>query len=66
MPHRAAEAEEKLPDETASRIVTYNIAHNKAFLNLDMRAYTGQGLHVLIQHVLMQHVLIQHVLIQKR
>ena len=34
-------------DEEAMRIV-YNIIHNKAFVNLNMRAYTGKELDVLI------------------
>jgi hypothetical protein len=35
------------PEEEAKRVV-YNIIHNKAFVNLDMRAYTGKEIDVLI------------------
>ena len=42
-----AQAVPLTPDEEARRIV-YNIIHNKAFVNLDMRAYTGKELNVFI------------------
>ncbi len=43
----AAQTAPLTPEEEAKRVV-YNIIHNKALVNLNMRAYTGKELDVLI------------------